>query len=146
MDCVTCAYDKCGNCRESKTNILIRMKIKSVAVSKICVIPATIALIGFAHDVQVGSRLRVTPRRLRVTPRLPGSAATTVQHTKNASTTKGEPIKKTSMQQCNNTSRTVLQRGVQQIVRTGIKSSLGVSTYTLLLNMLMPAPIIVLHI
>jgi hypothetical protein len=27
-----CAYDKCGNCRESKTNISIRMKIKSVAV------------------------------------------------------------------------------------------------------------------
>ncbi len=117
----------------------MRMKIKSVAVSKVCVIPATIALIGFAHDVHL--------RRLRGTPRLPGSAATTVQHTKNASTTKGEPIKKTSMQQRNNTSRTVLQRGVQQIVRTGIKSSLGVSTYTLLLlNMLMPAPIIVLHI
>jgi hypothetical protein len=29
-----CAYDKCGNCRESKTNIFIRMKIKSVAVYK----------------------------------------------------------------------------------------------------------------
>jgi len=139
MDRVRCAYDKCGNCRESKTNISMRMDIKSVAVSQISVIPATVALIGFAHDVHL--------RRLRGTPRLPGSAATTVQHTKNASTTKGEPIKKTSTQQCNNTSRTVLQRGVQQIVQTGIKSSLGVSTSTLLLlNMVMLAPIIVLHI
>ena len=58
-------------------------------------------------------RLRVTPR----SPRMPLSGATTVQHTKNTSTTNEEPIKNISMQQCDNKSRTVLQRGVQQVVR-----------------------------
>ena len=65
-----CAYDKCGNCRESKTNISIRMKIKSVAVQKF-VLYRGVASIGFAHDgpylqqQQHLHRLRVTPRTCR---------------------------------------------------------------------------------
>jgi hypothetical protein len=38
---------------------------------------------------------------------MPVSAATTVQHTKNTSTPNGEAIKKTTMQQYDNASRTI---------------------------------------
>ena len=113
-------YDICGSFRESKASILIRTTIKSVAVYKFVshLLPSrrlAMRTTCTSPCLQQQSHLRTAPPC--DSPRMPVSGATTVQHTKNTSTTNEEPIKNISMQQCDNKSRTVLQRGVQQVVR-----------------------------